>query len=211
LTGSAAATALAGHANAAMGPNDKFDLVIKGGDVLDPSQSLRGKRDIGIRYGLIDIVTRQRADVIQHPRYDPNMVRFLPGGDWLAFHMPMIEKQPVSRIYIAPLRNGAAAGESEWIQVTDGSGIEATPWSSADGSTLFFLSKREGFQCIWGQHLNPATKRPVGASFDAAHFHSARHKLRENGFGPGAAAGKLVFTMSDSTGNIWITKLEPPR
>src|SRR5256714_9338694 len=39
---------------AAMGPNDKFDLVIKGGDALDPSQNLRGKRDIGIRYGLIE-------------------------------------------------------------------------------------------------------------------------------------------------------------
>src|SRR4029079_17963226 len=41
-------------ADAAMGPNDKFDLVIKGGDVLDPSQSLRGKRDIGIRFGVIE-------------------------------------------------------------------------------------------------------------------------------------------------------------
>src|SRR2546423_2535096 len=39
---------------AAMGPNDKFDLVIKGGDALDPSQNLRGKRDIGIRYGVIE-------------------------------------------------------------------------------------------------------------------------------------------------------------
>jgi dihydroorotase len=41
---------------AAMGPDDKFDLVIKGGDVLDPSQSLRGRRDIGIRNGLIESV-----------------------------------------------------------------------------------------------------------------------------------------------------------
>lgn len=41
-------------ARAAMGPNDKFDLVIKGGDVLDPSQSLRGRRDIGIRYGVVE-------------------------------------------------------------------------------------------------------------------------------------------------------------
>jgi dihydroorotase len=41
---------------AAMGPNDKFDLAIKGGDVLDPSQGLRGKRDIGIRFGLIEAV-----------------------------------------------------------------------------------------------------------------------------------------------------------
>jgi dihydroorotase len=54
-TASAAlAAALGGPARAAMGPNDKFDLVIKNGDVLDPSQSLRGKRDIGIRYGVIE-------------------------------------------------------------------------------------------------------------------------------------------------------------
>jgi dihydroorotase len=50
---SAAASSLA---KAAIGPNDKFDLVIKGGDVLDPSQNLRGKRDIGIRLGIIEAV-----------------------------------------------------------------------------------------------------------------------------------------------------------
>src|SRR5215472_9919881 len=52
----AATMAFAGPARAVMGPDDKFDLVIKGGDVLDPSQSLRGKRDIGIRYGVIEAV-----------------------------------------------------------------------------------------------------------------------------------------------------------
>src|ERR1700692_1354636 len=46
-------------ADAAMGPNDKFDLVIKGGDVLDPSQSLRGKRDIGIRWGVIEAIENE--------------------------------------------------------------------------------------------------------------------------------------------------------
>ena len=34
----------AGPARAAMAPDDKFDLVIKGGDVLDPSQGLRSRR-----------------------------------------------------------------------------------------------------------------------------------------------------------------------
>src|SRR5438309_5801056 len=59
-TGSAAAVVmsqrLSGTAEAAMGPADKFDLVIKGGDVLDPSQSLRGKRDLGIRWGVIEAI-----------------------------------------------------------------------------------------------------------------------------------------------------------
>jgi dihydroorotase len=56
LTGAAAFAAAGGPALAAMGPDDKFDLVIKGGDVLDPSQGLRGRRDIGIRYGVIEAV-----------------------------------------------------------------------------------------------------------------------------------------------------------
>ena len=55
--GAAVAAAMTGFAaRAAMGPNDKFDLVIKGGEVLDPSQGLRAKRDIGMRFGLIEAV-----------------------------------------------------------------------------------------------------------------------------------------------------------
>ena len=56
MAGLAGAAALPLPLRAAMGPNDKFDLVIKGGEVLDPSQSLRGPRDIGIRNGLIEAV-----------------------------------------------------------------------------------------------------------------------------------------------------------
>jgi dihydroorotase len=60
LTGSTAVVTVTGRfatsARAAMAPTDKFDLVIKGGDVLDPSQSLRGKRDVGIRWGVIEAV-----------------------------------------------------------------------------------------------------------------------------------------------------------
>ncbi|MCK1733442.1 amidohydrolase/deacetylase family metallohydrolase [Bradyrhizobium sp. 138] len=56
LSTSAAAVGLSAPAQAAMGPNDKYDLVIRGGEVLDPSQSLRAKRDIGIRWGVIETV-----------------------------------------------------------------------------------------------------------------------------------------------------------
>jgi dihydroorotase len=54
LSAAAAASSVPFAARAIMGPNDKFDLVIKGGEVLDPSQSLRAKRDVGIRYGVIE-------------------------------------------------------------------------------------------------------------------------------------------------------------
>jgi len=57
LSGTLASTvALVGPAGAAMTPDDKFDLVIKGGEVIDPSQSLRGRRDIGIRFGVVEAI-----------------------------------------------------------------------------------------------------------------------------------------------------------
>jgi dihydroorotase len=54
-------TALAATAVAGDGPTfgdtaQPFDLVIRGGEVIDPSQSLRGIRDVGIRYGQIAAV-----------------------------------------------------------------------------------------------------------------------------------------------------------
>src|SRR6266550_3776418 len=60
VSAAAAAGSLPAAVRAAMSPNDKFDLLIKGGDVLDPSQRLRGVRDIGIRNGVIEVV---QADI----------------------------------------------------------------------------------------------------------------------------------------------------
>ena len=68
------ATGLVGSAaRAAMGPNDKFDLVIKGGEVLDPSQNLRAKRDIGMRFGLVEAI---EADI---PAARANKVMYAAG------------------------------------------------------------------------------------------------------------------------------------
>ena len=51
---SAAWVALPFPVLAAMGPNDKFDLLLRNANVLDPSQRLSGRRDIGFRYGLVE-------------------------------------------------------------------------------------------------------------------------------------------------------------
>lgn len=47
------AAALPGFSLAAMGPDDKFDLLLRNARVLDPSQNLAGQRDIGIRHGVV--------------------------------------------------------------------------------------------------------------------------------------------------------------
>lgn len=56
LASSVAAATFPGIAAAAMGPNDKFDLLVRNANLLDPSQKLAGPRDIGMRHGLIAAV-----------------------------------------------------------------------------------------------------------------------------------------------------------
>jgi dihydroorotase len=50
------AGALAACALPAHGADERFDLLIRGGEVIDPSQDLRGPRDVAIRWGRIAAV-----------------------------------------------------------------------------------------------------------------------------------------------------------
>ncbi|SIR47226.1 amidohydrolase family protein [Pseudacidovorax sp. RU35E] len=47
---------LPGAGRAALGPDEKYDLLLRNADVLDPSQGLRGRRDIAMRFGRIAAV-----------------------------------------------------------------------------------------------------------------------------------------------------------
>jgi dihydroorotase len=75
----AALGAVPSAALAAMGPNDKYDLVILNCNVLDPSQRLSGKRDIGIRYGLIETIAPSIAPALGQRVMDAGGKLVTPG------------------------------------------------------------------------------------------------------------------------------------
>ena len=63
LAGGAAMLGSLGASGGTFGqqPTENFDLVIRGGEVIDPSQNLRGIRDIGIKFGQVVAVEIGRA------------------------------------------------------------------------------------------------------------------------------------------------------
>jgi len=123
-------------------------------------------------------------------------------------------RAPQKQIMVAPLYNGVAAGEKEWLTITDGSGNDDAPNWSPDGNLLCFYSHRDGFCCIWGQKLDPARKTPVGPAFAVYHSHDPRRSIRNvwvSHLTMSASDDQIVFPMGELTGNIWITEYrEPP-
>jgi hypothetical protein len=75
---------------------------------------------------------------------------------------------------------------------------------------LYYFSNRDGFSCIWGQRVDAATKRPVGELFAVFHSHNARIKLSyQVTYSTLAVADeKMLFNMTEHTGNIWMAEWE---
>jgi hypothetical protein len=100
--------------------------------------------------------------------------------------------------------------EAEWIPVSDGKTMDREPRWSPNGNVLYFLSTRDGNNCIWAQRLDKATKRPTGEPIAILHLHSARLSLNiaDTGLiGLSVTAERVIFSMRERTGNIWMTRV----
>jgi Tol biopolymer transport system component/DNA-binding winged helix-turn-helix (wHTH) protein len=135
--------------------------------------------------------------------------KFSPDGRWVTFEAV---HQGRSRLYIAALRNLITpAPEGEWISVTSDEGWADKPRWSPDGNTIYFISNRDGFFCLWAQRIAHDSKRPIGGPMPVAHFHGSRLSMAN--IGPGGvmqisvAKDKIAFNLGELTGNIWATSL----
>jgi Tol biopolymer transport system component len=122
----------------------------------------------GTRLVLQNVDSGVETPFLQHPKYSLTAARFSHDGRWVSFQT--VVSETARQIFVAPVRDGVAADEKEWIPITDGTNMDRMAVWSRDNNRLYFLSERDGFRCIWGQALDPLTKRPVGPPF-AYHLH----------------------------------------
>lgn len=126
-----------------------------------------------------------------------------PDGKFMA----LIVRTPPDHhsIQVARLEGGTAAPQAEWIAVTEpGEWVDKPRWSP-DGNTLYYVSDRDGFVCLWARRLNAATRKPVGEPKAVVHFHSVRNSLSTVfGLELSVARDKLVFNLDEGSGSVWL-------
>jgi Tol biopolymer transport system component len=159
--------------------------------------------------GLLNVVSGAKTEIERDPDHNLLSPEISADGRWIAFHQSTANSQ-TRRLIIDRLRDNAASTRSEWMAVTDGSTYDVEPRWSPDGNTLYFISRRDGHFCIWAQRLESATKRPLGATFPVQHFHTLMRDLtmEPSAIGLAVARDKLVVSLKESTGNIWLTELQ---
>jgi hypothetical protein len=151
---------------------------------------------------ILDLASRRKTALLATHHWIATDT-FSPDNRWLSFLE--VSYGTGQRAYIAPTTEVPIA-ESAWIDIIDG---EAWAWAP-DGNLLYALSGRDGHMCVWAQRLNPETKRPVGTPFAVFHSHNAGVSLaNQPEFTLRVADGKMVFSMGERTGNIWMAEFKP--
>jgi hypothetical protein len=155
---------------------------------------------------LLDLVLGEKIRLIEHPTHRLFSPRFLSGrslGVVSRVHGPSV---PPHLRGAASRKRASSDARVGAYHGRDGFGPRCL-WD-VDGNLLYFFSERDGFTCIWAQRVEPATKRPVGDMFPVYHPHHARRSLRSlENLGAArlsTAPGKLVFSIGEYTGNIWV-------
>ncbi len=151
--------------------------------------------------GVFDLTTGEDLPLLRHPDYHIFGFQISPDGRWIAFHLN-------TQIFVVPFQVEVPQQEKDWIAVTKRDASHAHPRWSPDGNLLYYQSSRDGFMCIWAQHLNPDTKKAEAEPFGVYHSHSARLALGNisgaQRIWVSVARDKMVFSMGERSGNIWM-------
>jgi len=109
-----------------------------------------------------------------------------------------------------PATGEAPAGP--WVQLTlDVAEIEQPHWS-ADGKALFFLSKRDASNCVWGRRFS-TLHGPSGPPFPVMHYHDLRFTPERASTltrGLTVAADSIFLSVGEVTDTLWLGRLTDP-
>jgi Tol biopolymer transport system component len=159
---------------------------------------------------LLDLTRREEVLLLKHRDYSLFQGRFSPDGRWIVFEAVGIGG---SHLFLAPFSRSRSIPESEWIPVThDKERWADKPRWGPEGSSIYFVSDRDGYYCLWRQGLNRTSKRPVGPPLVVSHFHSARRSIGNAGIfrtDIDVAKDKIIFVLGEYKGNLWMTKFDP--
>ena len=141
--------------------------------------------------------------IVSNPAYSLWEPHFSPDGGWVVFNAIISRSQPTrseSILYVTPATGGP------WIRITDGKHWDDKPRWAPDGKTLYFVSSQRGFFNVWGIRFDPSKGKVVGDPFRVTAFESPSLMVpaEMGNVGLSLTQEKLVLTMSEVSGSIWM-------
>jgi serine/threonine protein kinase/Tol biopolymer transport system component len=143
---------------------------------------------------IVDLRTGETRIVLEARDYSLSEATWSPETQYLLFTAS--RDGNTNQVFAVLLPKSTRSATGEWIPITSASEFSDRPRWSGDGNTIFYLSNRDGFSCVWGQHFDTESRRVTSRPFAVMHYHNPR-------FSPGAV-GKSSFNLSVSGDSVYL-------
>jgi Tol biopolymer transport system component len=139
--------------------------------------------------------------VVSDPAYQLYWSDLSPDGRWIVYQA--IRDLPTKfegKLFITRTSGGPQT------QITDGKYWDDKPLWSPDGKAIYFVSGRKGFYNVWGLRFDPAQEKTTGDAFQVTAFENPALMIPQHipAVYFSLAQDKLVLTMSQTSGSIWV-------
>jgi Tol biopolymer transport system component len=109
-----------------------------------------------------------------------------------------------------PAATGIPSGPR--VPITPASESSWRPRWSGDGKSVFYLSTRDGFACIWARRFDVSSGQPVGEPFEVAPYHNQRfspNQATPRSFNLSVAGNSIYLSPAETTSTLWTGTLRP--
>jgi dipeptidyl aminopeptidase/acylaminoacyl peptidase len=153
---------------------------------------------------VIDSASQATHDLLIADSVNLTRLHASPDDRWLSFQFG-------NKIFVVPLTPGRPPPRETWMQVDEPTTSGRPCGWSLDSRVLYVLLDLDGFRCLYGQRVDPATGRLIGTPASVRHFHDRNSQQGfGTGFGDAISSEGFLYEGIRVTGNVW-RLLEPGR
>jgi eukaryotic-like serine/threonine-protein kinase len=176
----------------------------------NPTGWFDGDRAVLYRDGLpskikmVDPRTREAKIVLQAEGLSLNDASWSPENQYLLFTVSRDGNR--KQVFAVLFPKSAQSATGEWIPITSESEFSDRPRWSGDGNTVFYLSTRDGFSCVWGQHFDIKSGRPTSKPFAVMHYHNPRFspaRVASRSFNLSVSGDSIYLNVGETNSSIW--------
>ena len=167
------------------------------------------KEGLPSKIKIADIETGVSYTVLEKKDYSLSGATWSPQNQYLLFTAS--RNGTAKQVFAVRFPKNAPMPVGEWIPITSETEFSGRPQWSGDGKTIFYLSTRDGFSCVWGQHFDPRSGRITSPPFGIIHYHNPRfspHVVIERAFNLSVAGDSIYLNVGEINASVWIGTLK---
>ncbi|MBV9483849.1 MAG: protein kinase [Acidobacteria bacterium] len=177
----------------------------------DETHSVFCRQGVPSVIALVNVDTAKVTTVLEKANQSLSEATWSPRSQYLLF---TASPDGVSkRIFAVLFPKSERQPKGQWIPLTPKAEFNDRPRWSGDGKTVFYLSRRDGFSCVWGQHFDSQSGRAIGVPFAVMHFHDPRfspHVVLDRAFNLSVAGDSVYLNIGEINTSVWVGRLRQP-